>query len=111
MSTDPLFAVLPACYRHDFGYRNYKKQSRFDEINRERIDNNFREDLYRQCESEWSEHICKIAATIYYEAVRAFGNTQAAQDVKEIREALKALKVLQAADIEARVVKTLATRA
>ena len=25
------FKFLPACHRHDFGYRNYKRQSRFTE--------------------------------------------------------------------------------
>ena len=36
------FPFVPACYRHDFGYRNYKIQSRFTSDNRLRIDNNFK---------------------------------------------------------------------
>ena len=36
------FPFSPACHRHDFGYRNYKKQSRFTDSARLRIDNNFK---------------------------------------------------------------------
>lgn len=36
------FPFQPACERHDFGYRNYKAQSRFDSNNRSRIDGNFK---------------------------------------------------------------------
>ena len=32
----------PACHRHDFGYRNYKAQSRFTDAGKLSIDNNFR---------------------------------------------------------------------
>ena len=39
------FDFLPACQRHDFGYRNYKNQSRWNEANREKIDNNLLNDL------------------------------------------------------------------
>jgi Ribonuclease G/E len=87
--------VLPSCYRHDFAYRNYKNQSRFHHNTRKRIDKNFKKDLFQQCETERAEHRCKMTATIYYEAVRAFGNTQAVQDVKEVRLAVKALKALE----------------
>jgi len=30
-----------ACYRHDFGYRNYKDQQRFTDSNKARIDDKF----------------------------------------------------------------------
>lgn len=43
------YNFLPSCQRHDFGYRNYKKQGRFTDANRLRIDNNFKSDLYNQC--------------------------------------------------------------
>ena len=36
------FPLVPACYRHDFGYRNYKQQSRFTDSNRLKIDDNFK---------------------------------------------------------------------
>ncbi|WP_424185571.1 phospholipase [Actinokineospora sp. G85] len=66
------FNFVKACYRHDFGYRNYKRQSRFTEANRLRIDNNFKEDLYEICAGNWS---CNRTADVYYSAVRQFGNS------------------------------------
>ncbi|OLR94692.1 phospholipase [Actinokineospora bangkokensis] len=62
---------VKACYRHDFGYRNYKKQSRFTESNRLRIDNNFKSDLYTICAGSST---CEATANVYYAAVRQFGN-------------------------------------
>lgn len=38
------FPFAPACQRHDFGYANYVKQSRFTEAGRLRIDNQFQEE-------------------------------------------------------------------
>jgi Prokaryotic phospholipase A2 len=64
------YKFLPACQRHDFGYRNYKKQGRFNETSRLRIDNNFKADMYFQCGSNWT---CKRTADLYYAAVREFG--------------------------------------
>ena len=64
------FKFLPTCHRHDFGYRNYKRQGRFSEANRLRIDNNFKSDMYKQCGSNWT---CKRTADLYYAAVREFG--------------------------------------
>lgn len=66
------FKFLPTCHRHDFGYRNYKRQGRWNETNRLRIDNNFKSDMYQQCGSNWA---CKRTADLYYAAVREFGNT------------------------------------
>ncbi|MFD9699535.1 phospholipase [Lentzea sp. NPDC059081] len=66
------FQFLPACHRHDFGYRNFKRQTRFTEANRLRIDNNFKADMYHQCGSNWA---CKRTADIYYAAVRQFGGS------------------------------------
>ncbi|SDG32363.1 phospholipase A2 [Lentzea fradiae] len=68
------FTFLPTCHRHDFGYRNYKRQSRFTEANRLRIDNNFKADMYNQCGSNWA---CKRTADVYYAAVRQFGGSGA----------------------------------
>lgn len=69
---------MNSCYRHDFAYRNFKSQSRFTDANKLLIDGNFKSDLYNQCKSESFASICRGVADIYYEAVRAFGNTKAA---------------------------------
>ncbi|WP_407936538.1 phospholipase [Lentzea tibetensis] len=66
------FKFLPSCHRHDFGYRNYKRQSRFTESTRLRIDDNFKADLYKTCGGNWA---CKRTADVYYAAVRKFGGT------------------------------------
>jgi len=64
------FDFKPACWRHDFGYRNYKKQGRFNETTRLTIDNNFKDDMYTICNGN---SICNGAANVYYAAVRQFG--------------------------------------
>jgi hypothetical protein len=64
------FNFVKACYRHDFGYRNYKKQTRFNETTRLTIDNNFKTDLYTICAGNWA---CNRPADVYYAAVRQFG--------------------------------------
>jgi|SRR5437763_761669 len=64
------FNFLPGCYRHDFGYRNYKKQGRFNETTRKSIDDNFYADLKGICGSNAA---CKATAWVYYQAVRKFG--------------------------------------
>lgn len=64
------YDFTPSCHRHDFGYRNYKLQSRFTEANRLRIDNRFRDDMYTTC---GSNALCRGVANIYYSAVRQFG--------------------------------------
>ncbi|MGX7825023.1 phospholipase [Actinokineospora sp. 24-640] len=66
------FNFVRACHRHDFGYRNYKRQSRFTESTRLTIDNKFKSDLYTICGTNWS---CKRTADVYYSAVRQFGNS------------------------------------
>ncbi|CAG8492343.1 9526_t:CDS:1 [Paraglomus brasilianum] len=70
------FNFLPGCQRHDFGYRNYKKQGRFTEDNRGKIDNNLKKDLYNECAqySELKSVECRRIADIYFNAVRTFGN-------------------------------------
>ena len=40
------FPFAPACQRHDFGYANYVKQSRFTEAGRLKIDNQFQEEYF-----------------------------------------------------------------
>ena len=64
------FNLVKACYRHDFGYRNYKRQGRFTETNRKAIDDNFKRDMYTVCAGNWA---CNRFADTYYLAVRQFG--------------------------------------
>jgi len=64
------FNLVKACYRHDFGYRNYKRQGRFTEGNRLTIDNKFKSDMYEICNGNWA---CNRFADVYYAAVRQFG--------------------------------------
>jgi hypothetical protein len=66
------FNFVKACYRHDFGYRNYKRQSRFNETTRLTVDNKFKTDLYEICNGNWT---CNRTADVYYAAVRQFGNS------------------------------------
>jgi hypothetical protein len=66
------FNFVKACHRHDFGYRNYKRQSRFTETTRLSIDNRFKSDLYTICAGNWA---CNRTADVYYTAVRQFGNS------------------------------------
>jgi hypothetical protein len=37
--------VEHSCHRHDFGTPNFKKQKRFSEANKARIDANFKKDM------------------------------------------------------------------
>ncbi|HSA51626.1 MAG TPA: phospholipase [Yinghuangia sp.] len=59
-----------ACWRHDFGYRNYKAQVRFTEEARLRIDDRFHADMYDLC---GGSSLCRATADVYYGAVREFG--------------------------------------
>lgn len=69
------FNFTPACQRHDFGYRNYGKQSRCTKENRHKIDNNFLEDLQNICNSEEHRHTCDCLAGLYYEGVDKAGES------------------------------------
>ncbi|MCW2883110.1 MAG: putative secretory phospholipase [Sphaerisporangium sp.] len=74
------FNFLPSCQRHDFGYRNYKRQNRFNENNRGQIDNNFKDDMYDVCRQysgtqSYKGVLCRRTADTYYAAVRNLGNT------------------------------------
>ncbi|KAH8898065.1 hypothetical protein GQ53DRAFT_742237 [Thozetella sp. PMI_491] len=77
------FPFVPACYRHDFGYQNYRAQSRFTESAKLAIDNNFKSDLYYQCQSVSLKSICNALADVYYAAVRAFGGGDATPGKRE----------------------------
>ncbi|KAK0612627.1 prokaryotic phospholipase A2-domain-containing protein [Bombardia bombarda] len=71
------FPFVPACNRHDFGYQNYRAQSRFSETNKAKIDSNFKTDLYYQCGTVSLTGVCKALADVYYAAVKAFGGGDA----------------------------------
>ncbi|WP_020674371.1 phospholipase [Amycolatopsis nigrescens] len=64
------FDFKPGCHRHDFGYRNYKKQGRFNDTSKKRIDDNFYSDLKGIC---GGNSACNGTAWVYYQAVRQFG--------------------------------------
>lgn len=72
------FNFLPPCWRHDFGYRNNKALGRFDDALKERIDNQFHDDLYDVCNKytgleSYKGVKCRALADIYVAAVKAFG--------------------------------------
>ncbi|KAF8433438.1 prokaryotic phospholipase A2-domain-containing protein [Terfezia claveryi] len=69
------FNFLHSCQRHDFGYRNFKNQKRFTKSIRLRIDNQFKSDLYNECDKHGfiKEIACKRLADTYYGTVRATG--------------------------------------
>jgi hypothetical protein len=74
------FNFAPSCSRHDFGYHNLKRQSRFTRELRERIDVGFREDLHGYCSqfSGWrflKRIACYSLADFYYVCARVFGNS------------------------------------
>jgi hypothetical protein len=71
------FPFVPACNRHDFGYQNYRAQSRFTVSAKLNIDNNFRTDLRTQCRQTAVVGVCNGLAEVYYAAVRAFGGDDA----------------------------------
>ncbi|PVH96215.1 hypothetical protein DM02DRAFT_599567 [Periconia macrospinosa] len=100
------FDFIQSCQRHDFGYRNYKAQSRFSEANKQRIDLNFKADMYIQCQSEWSKRACEGFADVYYAAVHAFGSKRSVEVqemerryVEEVTAALASGEVMMARNL------------
>ncbi|MFC4146399.1 phospholipase [Micromonospora mangrovi] len=69
-----------SCYRHDFGYRNYKAMGQFS-ANKDRIDSSFYADLKRVCATYSSavQPACYSLAWTYYQAVHTFGSIAAVQ--------------------------------
>jgi Prokaryotic phospholipase A2 len=65
-----------SCQRHDFGYRNYRAVGQFS-ANKARVDSAFYADLQRRCATYTSvvRPACYSLAWVYYQAVRAFGDT------------------------------------
>jgi hypothetical protein len=74
------FDFTLSCYRHDFGYRNYKAAGQFD-ANKPRLDDAFYADLSRECDTydPVVQPACESLAWIYYEAVRVFGYASISQ--------------------------------
>ncbi|KAK0702955.1 phospholipase A2 [Lasiosphaeria miniovina] len=78
------FPFVPACNRHDFGYNNYRAQSRFTKAAKAKIDTNFKSDLYYQCGTVGLQSICKALADVYYAAVKAFGGSDATKREEDL---------------------------
>lgn len=94
------FDFAPACWRHDFGYRNYKAQGRFEGAGKAAIDSNFRDDLYDQCAASSSvaveeevgddddgveaQGLCEVTADIYYKAVVLFGRQKELEELEQL---------------------------
>ncbi|MBE1486816.1 phospholipase [Plantactinospora soyae] len=80
-----------SCYRHDFGYRNYKAVSQFDP-NKARLDSAFYEDLRRSCATYnvFVRPACNSLAWTYYQAVRVFGSVIISQSDLDKAAELKA---------------------
>ncbi|KAK5130706.1 hypothetical protein LTR08_001736 [Meristemomyces frigidus] len=65
----------PSCRRHDFGYHNAQLMDIFTEAEKERIDDNFKNDMDNVCDELglMKRLACKAAAKIYHKAVEEFG--------------------------------------
>jgi hypothetical protein len=63
-----------SCYRHDFGYRNFKRLNAFPP-NKPRIDDAFYFDMKQVClRYSWTpRQACLSTAWTYYQAVKKFG--------------------------------------
>ncbi|MFF4602205.1 phospholipase [Streptomyces sp. NPDC001339] len=70
------FNFLPACQRHDFGYRNFKKQHIFNQKYKKRIDLRFAQDMFDVCNkySGARKTLCESFAVTYYKAVSKAGS-------------------------------------
>ncbi|GIF02603.1 phospholipase [Actinoplanes siamensis] len=83
------FDFTLSCYRHDFGYRNYKAIGAFD-ANKSRLDSALYEDLKRKC-ATYNTTVrpsCTALAWTYYQAVATFGSFAAVSDA-DIQKAAK----------------------
>jgi hypothetical protein len=89
---EPLgFDFRLSCYRHDFGYRNYKAVGQFP-ANKSRVDDSLYADLRRKCATYnvFVRAACYSLAWTYYQAVRIFGNVVVRQADLDRAAALKA---------------------
>lgn len=80
-----------ACWRHDFGYRNYKAVGLFT-ANKPRLDDAFYADMKRKCAtySVFVQPSCYSLAWTYYQAVKAFGDVIITGDQLDAAARLKA---------------------
>jgi hypothetical protein len=69
------------CWRHDFGYRNYKLVGAFP-ANKSHIDDSFYFDLKAKCATYnvFVRPACYSLAWTYYQAVKAFGSLRVSTD-------------------------------
>ncbi|EPS39851.1 hypothetical protein H072_6290 [Dactylellina haptotyla CBS 200.50] len=86
------YAFLDSCYRHDFGYRNFKAQDRFTEPNRQKLDQKLKEDLLNQCSAQYpnanifhpldwlNKTWCEAVAGVYFDFVRLCGRDNCTLD-------------------------------
>jgi hypothetical protein len=84
------------CWRHDFGYRNYKKQNRFTEDARQKIDDNFHKDMYAICDTFTGIRAargveCRRIADAYYGVVRGCGANPAPACPERVWKASKSM--------------------
>ncbi|RDA83992.1 hypothetical protein CP532_6960 [Ophiocordyceps camponoti-leonardi (nom. inval.)] len=71
------FPFIDACFRHDFGYQNYRRQFRFTVDNKKRIDDNFLKDLVFRCQTVKAKHACIRLAELYHLGVQVYGGRDA----------------------------------
>jgi hypothetical protein len=85
------------CWRHDFGYRNYKAVGRFPD-NKGHVDDAFYADLKRSCDqySAFVRPSCDSLAWTYYRAVQTFGSLVVSKADLDRAAQLKAEGVAQA---------------
>jgi hypothetical protein len=103
------YNFIPSCHRHDFGYRNTKAQSRFTKAMKDRVDDNFKNDLYRYCSgfsglSSWKGVECRRIADIYVAFVRQFGKRGEVGDVAFSKREDNIFDIELDADIEGQVI-------
>ena len=81
-------AFTPACDRHDFGYRNYGKNTSTPGVHlkldptsarKKAIDSRFYSNMKKQCDDKYGNPVttgaCKVAAKTFYTAVDKFGGS------------------------------------
>jgi hypothetical protein len=69
------FNFRSACWRHDFGYRNFKRLGIFNEFVRLQLDDQFRLDIESSCATRvrTAKLRCFAWAEVFFVAVRASG--------------------------------------
>jgi len=78
------WGFFKACWRHDFGYRNFKDQGRFDSYNKERIDLQFLKDLRAVCDMHSAGQTCYTLAAVYWDAVSKLASKRSPEEAEEL---------------------------